>query len=95
MLKFAWRWMKVGDRVLVHDRHNLERDLMPGVVEHVTRLDGQTGIGVRLSGESEPRYLWPTPLFVHPDPLDADEQCRICDENDERTPASASASAAA
>ncbi len=37
MLRFAWRWAKVGDRML--------------------------------------------PLLVHPDPLDSEEACWICDRN--------------
>lgn len=82
MLKFAWRWAQVGDKVLLHDRHNLERALIPGVVEFVTRVDRQTRLGIRIGEDNETRFVWPTPLFVHPDPLDAAETCWICAEND-------------
>lgn len=82
MLKFTWRWTKVGDKVLVHDRHNLERGLIPGVVAAANRIDRETRIGIRIVEDGETRFLWPSPLFVHPDPLDPAETCWICAEID-------------
>ena len=86
MLRFAWRWAQVGDRVLVHDRENLERDLMNGVVAVVNRVNHDTSIGIKLDDNGETQWLWPTPLFVHPSPLDPDESCWICKENAVPTP---------
>ncbi len=85
MLSFAWRWAKVGDEVLIHDRHNVERDLIPGVVAFVTKAKRVTTIGVRLVDHGVEKVIWPTPLFVHPNPLDPNEVgCWICEENDAR-----------
>jgi hypothetical protein len=86
MLSFAWRWSKVGDKVLIHDRHNVERELLPGVVAYATRAKRVTTIGVRLMDNGVEKMIWPTPLFVHPDPLDPNEVgCWICEENNART----------
>ena len=82
VLKFAWRWAKVDDKVLVHDLHNLERALIPGVVAVVKRVDRQTRLGIRIVENGETRFVWPGQLFVHPDPLDPAETCWICADND-------------
>ena len=84
MLKFAWRWAEVGDAVLVHDRDDIERDLMPGVISVANRNKSDTSIGVRVDDNGETRWVWPTPLFMHPRPLDPEESCWICDQNSAR-----------
>lgn len=90
MMRYAWRWAEVGDKVLVHDREHLERDLLAGVVAVVKRDKQHHSIGIRVDDNGQNRWVWPTPLFVHPDPLDPDESCWICDENAARvTPPSA------
>ena len=81
MLNFAWRWAEVGDNVLLHDRYHPERDLMSGVIAVVNRVKGDTSIGVRVDENGITRWVWPTPLFLHPAPLDPAESCRICDEH--------------
>lgn len=86
MLKFAWRWADVGDKVLIHDRNKIERDLIPGVVAYVSRVSSVTTMGVRVVDEGVEKMIWPTPLFVHPDPLDpAETDCWICAENAQRS----------
>lgn len=85
MLSFAWRWASVGNKVLIHDRHDVDRDLIPGVIAYVSRVDQVTKIGVRVVDKGVEKMLWPTPLFVHPDPLDPNELgCWICKANDKR-----------
>ena len=80
-MKFAWRWAQVGDPVLVHDRNDIERDLMPGVIAVVKRDRSNMSIGVRVEDGDETRLVWMTSLFMHPRPLDPEESCWICDQN--------------
>lgn len=84
MLKFAWRWSQIGDAVFVHDRNDIERDLMPGVIAAVDRDRSDVSIGVKVDDGDGPRWVWMTPLFMHPRPLDSEESCWICDQNDAR-----------
>lgn len=87
MLRFAWRWAAVGEQVLVHDREHPERDLMNGIVAVAKRVKHDTTIGIKVDDNGETRWVWPTPLFVHPNPLDPNESCWICEENAARTSA--------
>lgn len=78
MLKFAWRWAKVGDNVLVHDRQHPEAGLLSGVVDTVRRDPHSTQLGIRVGENGTSRVIWPGQACIHPDPLDPDESCTMC-----------------
>ena len=78
MLKFAWRWARVGDAVLVHDRRAPHKGLQPGTVAFNERVEGITRLGVRIAENGSYRIVWPAQACVHPDPLDVNESCTTC-----------------
>ena len=80
MLKFAWRWARVGDPVLVHDRNHPEKGLLKGIVTYVQRNNRITQLGVRITDNDNSRVIWPAQACVDPDPLDPDESCWTCDQ---------------
>lgn len=79
MLRFAWRWIRRGDRVLVHDIDDQDTPLRPGVVTHVERGRSGTRAGIRLDPVDENPVVWMPSVYVHPDPLDPEESCPMCD----------------
>lgn len=77
MLSFAWRWCQAGDRVLVH-RDGKTTALQPGVVTFAERPPPKTFVSIRLDGDDSAR-VYADPSRVHPDPLDPEESCSLCE----------------
>jgi len=75
MMRFAWRWAQIGDRVHVHHRE-APHTLMPGVVTRVRRFPRRTEVAIRLDDEiSVQRFAR---QYVHSDPKDPAEPCPLC-----------------
>ena len=75
MLRFEWNALRIGDRVLVHDRSAAQLDLVPGVVTMVDSARGSNDIGIR----TEASVIRPNRLGVHADPRDERVPCWQCD----------------
>lgn len=75
MMRFAWRWAQVGDRVNVH-HHEAPHTLMPGVVTSVQRSRRRTDVAIRLDDERSVRRF--ARQYVHSDPKDPSDTCPLC-----------------
>ncbi|MGH1490774.1 MAG: hypothetical protein ACRBK7_15515 [Acidimicrobiales bacterium] len=79
MLRFAWRWAEVGDRVVVHATDDPAQAPLAGVIAFVDRPDGVTMVGVRVGTNGDGHVIWPFRSDVHSDPADPGEHCIRCD----------------
>jgi hypothetical protein len=81
MVRLEWNGLRVGDKVLVHDRSDPAMQLLPGVVAMVqTTVQSSNDIGVRVASRSDRlSVLRPSRLAVHVDPRDTAEECWRCD----------------
>jgi len=80
MFVFQWNSMRVGDRVMVHDDHDADLALSPGVVQYVeTPEQGANDVTIRLDGDPS-RLVRPRRHAVHILPLDRRFSCWRCDD---------------
>lgn len=84
MLRHQWNSLEVGDSVFVHTNGGR---LVAATVAFVAD-GGSTGtadgdaaantVGVRLDDGDETYYTWPSPAYVHTDPVEMIESCVHC-----------------
>ena len=79
MTRFLWDSLRIGDKVLVHDDQVGDAQLRPGVVTGLNVRGRRHDLGIRISRGANDVILWPSPLTVHFDPLEAHEPCWRCD----------------
>jgi hypothetical protein len=78
-MKFEWRALRTGDRVLVHDPVGALLALTPGVVSMLDAHKGANGVGIRVGPAGQSSVLWPSYLAVHSDPRDMTQPCWRCE----------------
>lgn len=79
MITFDWNSLRVGDRVVVHERTaNRYQVAQPGLVQFVTLRRPINEVGIRIESPSGPRVLWPTCPEVHAATSGAAATCQDC-----------------
>jgi len=80
-----WNALRIGDKVLVHDRIDPVSALLPGTVAIVDSVRDTNDIGVRVTFDGHrSKVIRPPRMTVHLDPRDTTEPCWRCDERDAR-----------